>query len=69
MTQFYAVNVEKAAVFEFGSGFTLESAYEHILKADSGPEEEFMPGFDFIFVDDVGDEYIFEMDCWAPRHM
>jgi hypothetical protein len=69
MTQFFAVNAENAAIFEFGSGFTLESAYEYILKADSDPEVEFMPGFDFIFVDDDGDEYIFEMNCWAPRYM
>jgi len=69
MTQFFAMNVEKAAVFEFGSDFTFESAYEYILKADCDPEAEFMPGFDFIFVDDDGDEYIFEMGCWAPRDM
>jgi hypothetical protein len=71
MTQFFAVNAENAAVFEFGSGFTFESAYEYILKAEAEcyPEAEFMPGFDFIFVDDDGDEYIFEMGCWAPRDM
>jgi hypothetical protein len=67
MTQFFADNGVETV--EFGSGFTFESAYDFLVKADCDPEAEFLPGHDFIFVDDDGVEYIFEMDCWAPRYM
>lgn len=67
MTNFFADNGVETV--EFGSGFTFESAYEFLMKADCDPDVEFLPGHDFIFVDDDGDEYIFEMGCWAPRDM
>ncbi len=50
---------------ELGSGFTFESAYELIAKADSDPDAPWLPGYDFELVD--GDEcWLLEAGCWAP---
>lgn len=50
---------------ELGSGFTFESAYELVAKADSDPDAPWLPGYELLLID--GDKgWLLECGCWSP---
>ena len=52
-------------IIELGRGFDHETAYEFILEHDNDEENPWLEGYDLV-LDNNGEKWFLEADCWVP---
>jgi len=50
---------------ELGNNFNFETAYNFVLERDNDPEIPFYEGYDILLINNKGEKFILEADCWA----